>query len=144
MKKYNFVLLITSALFICISCCFKKDLTPIPSDIKSVIIQPVSEDGVDAVIWYIQDQTTQHGATNTTNFGYDTELPTIEWTFSGSPGHVQSLIQFDLSTIPAPVTITSAQLTLFDCADCIDDSLGVETQVLGYTNSVFIQRITSA
>jgi len=152
MKKYNFILVVGSTLILWASCCFKKDSTPIPMTLtpsspspspsiiaRTLTLQPGAEDGIDATIWYIQNQTTSHGATNTQNFGSYTEFPAIEWTYNGSLGHVQSLVRFDLSTIPASATITNAQLTLYDCAGCIDDNLGE----IGSTNPTLLQRITS-
>jgi hypothetical protein len=156
MKKNNFFLFVSSILLLCASCCFKKDSipTPLPPSTttsssspsiiaKTLTLQPDAVSGKDAAIWYIQDQTTSHGATNTQNFGSYTEFPSIEWTFSGSPGRLQSLIQFDLSSIPASATITNVQLILYDCAGCIDDNLGETGGLMGNSNTALIQRITS-
>ena len=49
----------------------------------------------------------------TTNTGSYYDFISYNWTFSGNEGLGTSLIQFDLSAVPAGVTITSATLSLY-------------------------------
>jgi len=142
MKKIIFTISLVIFIFTNMISCRKHECPPVPENTE--ILQPDAVSGKDALIWYIQDQKTTHGATNTSNYGSDIEFPSMEWTFSGSPGHLQSLIQFDLSNVPASSTIVSAQLTLYNCTDCIDDTLGEIGGTLDTTNTALIQRITSA
>jgi len=142
MKKIILTISLVIFIFTNMISCRKHECPPVPENTE--ILQPDAVSGKDALIWYIQDQKTTHGATNTSNYGSDIEFPSMEWTFSGSPGHLQSLVQFDLSNVPASSTIVSAQLTLYNCTDCIDDTLGEIGGTLDTTNTALIQRITSA
>jgi hypothetical protein len=47
------------------------------------------------------------------NFGTTPEFASWAWTFNSVPGNSNGLIKFDLSSIPAGATITSADLSLF-------------------------------
>ena len=56
-----------------------------------------------------------HSATpdyNTTNYGKNEQLPADNWTFSGTPGNLYSLIQFDLASIPTNRKIEKVILSL--------------------------------
>lgn len=111
---------------------------------QTLTLQPDAAVGKDATIWYIQSQTTSKGATNTTNFGTDAEFPAMEWTFDGYYGTKNGLIEFDLSSIPATVTVTSATLSLFSCDSCADPGHDVIDQSSdpNGTNQGLVQRIT--
>jgi hypothetical protein len=56
-----------------------------------------------------------HSATpdyNNTNYGKNEQLPADSWTFSGEPGNLYSLIQFDFSSIPTNRKIEKVVLSL--------------------------------
>jgi len=150
MKKAVFIISILVFIILNFNACRKHECPPVPEKTSAtssptiLTLQPDAAIGKDATIWYIQSQTTPQGVTNTLNFGSDMELPSMAWTFDGWPGYKQSLIQFDLSTVPASAIITSAQLTLYDCTGCVDDNLGEEGGLMGDSNKAIIQRITSA
>ncbi|MFN3405288.1 MAG: DNRLRE domain-containing protein [Cytophagaceae bacterium] len=105
----------------------------------TVTLRPGVE-GKDATIWYITSQSTDKGPTNTTNYGHDTDLPAMEWTFSGSEGTKQSLLDFDLTSIPQNAVISSAKLSLYHATGSGDDG----HSTLSGSNEVLIRRVTSA
>ena len=77
---------------------------------------------------------------STRNFGNIAENCAIAWTKNGSSHNIRSLIQFDISSIPANATIQSATLSLF-FAPGSDE--GKHYGFFG-SNSAYIQRITSS
>ena len=117
----------------------------------TLTLQPNSAAGKDATIWYIDDQTTSKGPTNTSNYGSDPELPGMEWTF-GIPkddtttlaiGSKRGLIEFDLSSIPSNSSVSSAYLSLYGCPTCSDPGHAVNDGYYPGTNQGLVQRITT-
>jgi hypothetical protein len=75
------------------------------------------------------------------NFGTKKDLDAIAWTNNGDNSNVRSLIQFDLSSIPAGATITEARLSLYN--NPTSDEGGHVTSFFHQNKSV-LQRITSS
>ncbi|HKR03163.1 MAG TPA: DNRLRE domain-containing protein [Bacteroidia bacterium] len=75
------------------------------------------------------------------NFGTKKDLDAIAWTNNGDNSNVRSLIQFDLSAIPAGATITDARLSLYN--NPTSDEGGHFTSFFNPNTSV-LQRITSS
>ncbi len=75
---------------------------------------------------------------STRNFGTIAENCAIAWTKNGSSHNIRSLIQFDLSSIPATATIQSATLSLY-WAPGSDE--GKHYGFFG-SNKAYLQRIT--
>lgn len=74
------------------------------------------------------------------NFGTKQDFAAYAWTNNGNSSNVRSLVQFDLSAIPAGATITSAYLSLYFNPN---SSEGGHVSSLLSTNSSYLQRITS-
>jgi gliding motility-associated-like protein len=100
---------------------------------QTLEIQPDGDCGKDAILHGLNSE-------NTHNFGDQAEFAATSWTFSGVPAAVRSIIQFDLSTIPAGATITDASLTLY--AWNSNTGFG-EHSTLGGFNNGWLQRVTS-
>ena len=112
---------------------------------QTLTLQPDASTGKDATIWYIESQSTSKGPTNTSNYGYDAEFPAMEWTFDGSYGTKQGLVQFDLSGIPSNSTIVNAQLSLYNCDSCGDPGHAlINVSNPNGTNQGLVQRVTSS
>ena len=75
---------------------------------KAVSLQPNGSTGKDAAILSCVPC-----GYNDKNFGTSTENSAVAWTKSGSDYMMRSLIEFDLSSIPANSSIISATLSLF-------------------------------
>lgn len=98
-----------------------------------ITLKPNGSSGKDAYI---------HGTSGymDVNFGNGNELPVTSWTFSGTPGTIRSLVQFDYSQIPANAQIQSAELSLY----AMDTQAGQgQHSTLSGSNSAWIERITS-
>lgn len=104
------------------------EITYIPSDINCLILQPDDEDGKDAEVW-------SNNPSN--NYGNVTDFIAAEWTWGGTEGTLRSLVEFDLSGVPANATIDSATLSLY--WNSVTTSAGQAG-----TNATFLQRITSS
>lgn len=105
----------------------------------TLTLRPDSLEGKDAVIWYLSDQAGTHGPTNDINYGNERSFLAHEWTWSGSEGTRRSLIDFDLSQIPANATITDAKLSLYAFPQSPDGG----HSTLSGSNECRIQQITS-
>ena len=94
---------------------------------------------IDASCDYGQDALL-HGLSSEANMNYGTndQLPADAWTFSGIPGVVRSVFEFDLSAIPANAIIDSASLSLY----AIDFTTGLG-QHAGSGNDAWLERVTS-
>ncbi|HEX3048224.1 MAG TPA: DNRLRE domain-containing protein [Bacillota bacterium] len=90
---------------------------------------PGPDDGKDAMV---QSRVPDLNAGNYNRF------MAIDWTWSGVPGAIRSLIEFDLSDIPDDASITSALLSLY----AWDGSSPHST--LSGSNACWLQRITSS
>ena len=101
---------------------------------KTLSLQPNGASGKDAVLF----SCTTCGYSNK-NFGNLTEYSAGAWTKSGDDYKIRSLIEFDLSSIPAGSTILSATLSLYGAPG------GEEGNHFGFfgSNKAWIQRITS-
>ena len=71
-----------------------------------VTLKPNANDGKDARIWSMNGVTTN-------NYGNSTAMDASAWTWSGAPGNIRSVIDFDLTFIPVGSVIQSAELTYF-------------------------------
>jgi hypothetical protein len=74
---------------------------------------------------------------NNKNYGTKKDLNAIAWTNSGNISNIRSLIQFDLSSIPANAVVTSALLSLYY------NPSSTEGTHSG-TNTALLQRVTSS
>jgi hypothetical protein len=78
----------------------------------TIVLSKVDE---DTLVLSPKQDAFVHSATpdyNTTNYGKNEQLPADNWTFSGTPGNLYSLIQFDLTSIPSNRTIEKVILSL--------------------------------
>ena len=100
---------------------------------QTLTLQPDALTGKDAMI---------HGLNTLTNnnFGNDEEFLIAAWTWSGVAGATRSIIEFDLSQIPANSTISNAKLSLY--ARDVDAGSGFHSDLSG-SNDFYIKRITS-
>jgi hypothetical protein len=102
--------------------------TPPPCP-NSITLRPNAVSGKDA---YIESYNT------TINYGTSANFAAIAWTGGGHSFVSRSLIDFNLSTIPAGATINNAYLSLY-CNTTSD-----HTELNSGSNASFIQRITYA
>lgn len=110
----------------------KLEVTYTPVISQTLILQPDSTNGKDA---FIHGLSSQHNV----NYGKNEQLPNGALTFSNVPGALRTLIDFDLSAIPAGATIQSATLDLYAWS-----SLSGYGNHIGATwNAADIYRITS-
>lgn len=80
----------------------------------TLTIVPDSTCGKDAFIWFLENQQTVNGPTDTLNYGSEPYLTVAESIWSGSPGRRHVLIDFtELQNLPPGSTIESATLALF-------------------------------
>ncbi len=93
-------------------------------------LQPNASQGKDALI-------DSRSAVAGTNFGTITDFAAWAWT-NGGPTTARSLLEFNLSALPANAVITGAKLSLF----CNTNSS--VTQLHSGANESYLQRITSA
>ncbi len=108
--------------------------------LETLFLKPNAAQGKDALIWYVPSQTTVHGPTNTTNYGTNPDLQANAWTWKGSAGTRRSLVEFDLSSIPANAVVKNASLSLYYNPTNGD---GKHSQLSG-SNEVLIQKVTEA
>ena len=97
-----------------------------------LILQPGPDEGKDAML---------HGLSNVsnTNFGDFDDFIAFAWTFQGNPGTGRSLMEFDLSTLPADILITNATLSLYANPT---SNMGTHSTLSG-PNSCWIRRIVN-
>lgn len=100
---------------------------------QTLFIRPDASCGKDAVLNGLSSQAN-------INYGSDAQLPAAAWLFSGDPGDIRSVIQFDISSIPAGCTILSAKLSLYAWDQ--SGGFGQHSSING-PNTTLIQRITS-
>lgn len=96
----------------------------------TITITPDATTGKDALL---VDRPTQSNV----NYGAEPDFASWAWTQSSTNTTARSLIDFDLSTIPAGAIITSASLSLY----CNTNS--AYTQLQSGTNASYIERVTS-
>ena len=97
----------------------------------SITLQPDASQGKDA--WINSGQSTN-------NYGDYPNFAAIAWT-SGGEFISRGLIDFDLSSIPANATITSAKLSLY--CNTTSDHTQLHSGLSG-SNACFLQRVTSS
>src|SRR6185436_13675532 len=106
---------------------------------QTLISQPDSANGKDALIWTADAQ----GYDNeNTNYGTSPTLLVHSWTTQSLADNARTLIQFNLSGIPANSTVQSAFLSLFN--DPNTTWYSGQHQNYSGTNESFIKRITSS
>jgi len=66
----------------------------------------------DAYIWYLTDQSLRYGKTNDLNYENREYISAVVWTWDGSLGFENSLLYFDISSIPSNTQIVNAKLSL--------------------------------
>jgi hypothetical protein len=103
----------------------------------TMVLQPDSALGKDANIHLLNLPPT--GEDN--NWGGSPDFATGAWTWSGNPGVIRSLIQFDLSSIPLAAVITDARLSLYNNPTS-SFFFGQHSSLSGSNESV-LQRITA-
>ena len=99
----------------------------------TLTLQPDAAAGKDAIL---------HGLASEAgvNYGSNVQFIATAWTFQGNEGTVRSVIDFDLSSVPAGATVTSAYLTLYAWGESI--SFGPHSDLSG-SNACWLQRVTS-
>jgi len=105
-----------------------------------LILKPGPNEGKDASVWFLTNQSGVYGPTNSTNYGNDIDIQAMEWTYAGSVGRRYGLVGFDLEAIPTGSTVQSAALSLFANPVSAD---GGHSSLSG-SNSSIVQRITSS
>ncbi len=100
----------------------------------TLVLQPGDSLGKDALLHGLSSQINN-------NYGSNGQLAASAWTFSGIPGVVRSVLEFDLSSVPNGATIDSAFLSLY----AWDSNAGLgQHSTLSGSNECWIQRITSS
>jgi hypothetical protein len=99
-----------------------------------VTFQPDAAAGKDGQI---------ESANPTSVFGNSVDFPALQGTNGGNPAEDRALIQFDLSSIPAGATITSATLTLYANTTTLFGT-PAGTSTFGTDNACYLKRVTSA
>ena len=113
----------------------KLTVTYVTEDVVSdqcVTLRPNAEEGKDALISSLPDAVDR-------NFGDNAQLLSTSWTAGGTPFTARSVIQFDLSDIPADATIDEASLALY--AWGMNTGSGPHAAETG-SNASWLQRIT--
>ena len=100
------------------------------------VLKPLTGCGKDAMVWNAPGH--QNG---TTNYGLFEAMGPHAWTNQGTPDTSRSLLEFNLSNIPANAVINSASLSLYNNPTTVF-AQGEHSWLSG-PNSGLIQRITS-
>lgn len=96
-------------------------------------LQPDATAGKDAFI-----------STNVaTGQGNSTEFDAGAWTIFGTPISIRSLIEFNLSSLPANATIQTATLTLYNNPNSVNGYANGQHSHVSGSNEAVLQRITS-
>ena len=98
---------------------------------QTITLQPAAAAGKDALL---------SDLSSTTNYGNHIDFASIAWTNGGTPVTGRSLVEFDLSGIPAGAIINSAKLSLYAYNS---PSNGSHSSLSG-SNESLIQRVTSS
>lgn len=122
--------LIIGSMTISITSCDDCTCPVVPVD-KTLTLRPNAAEGKDALVHSIQ---------TTTNYGSHPEISALSLTCSGETCTVRAFFEFDLSALPADVTITDAALSLYSWDS---PSNGTHSTQSG-SNQSFLQRITSS
>lgn len=98
-----------------------------------ITLQPDASGGEDALL---------HGGSSevNVNYGANEQFAGNAWTSGGSPLVIRSVIEFDLTSIPASSTITSAELSLY----ARDNTAGLgQHSTLSGPNNCWLERVDS-
>lgn len=98
---------------------------------QTITLQPSAAAGKDAVL---------DSRLGTTNFGSSSDVMSVAWTNGGTPTTGRTLLEFDLSAIPAGAIINSAELSLYGYTSV---SNGSHSSLSG-SNESYIQRVTTS
>lgn len=101
-----------------------------------ITLQPDSTCGKDACVWNAPP--TSHGSTN---YGDGDFLGAHSWTNSGIPDTSRSLLEFDLSSLPAGTVVNYAHLSLFN--NPTTAFAGGAHSTLSGSNAAYIRRIVT-
>lgn len=105
----------------------------------TVIFKPNAQIGKDALLI-----TKEYSNFADLNFGTETALKMSTWTWSGDLFSERSLIQFnELESIPTGAIITDVKLKLYGCSDLEGNNVYPGSSFNSYSNSVYVQRVTS-
>jgi len=99
------------------------------AQINTITLQPGGTEGKDASV---------HSFYPNINFGTNQCLNAVCWTNSGTKYITRSLMQFDLSSIPAGSIVTDAKLSLY----FLEAWSGMEQSSLSGSNETVLRRIT--
>ena len=102
------------------------------TDTICISLQPGAVVGKDAVLHGLASEVNN-------NYGAHVDILASAWTFSGTPGDLRSLIEFDLSFIPNGAAIVSAELSLF--FNPTSSNAGHST--LSGSNECLLRKVTS-
>ena len=100
----------------------------------TIVLQPGPIEGKDAFLHGLASESDN-------NFGSNAQLPADAWTFGGDAGIIRSIMEFDLSSIPAGAVINGAYLSLYSWDS--SGGLGQHSTQSG-SNDSWVQRITSS
>lgn len=117
---------------------FDYPLTVVLLPVEKIELQPNSTDGKDALIELYSPADYENR-----NFGDYAEFNAVAWTASGTQMTVRSLIDFDLTSVPANSTIIEAKLHLYVVETSLGFSDGGHSQESG-SNALLFSGITSA
>lgn len=105
----------------------------------TVTFKPNAQIGKDALLI-----TKEYSNFADLNFGTETALKMSTWTWSGDLFSERSLIQFnELESIPTGAIITDVKLKLYGCSDLEGNNVYPGSSFNSYSNSVYVQRVTS-
>ncbi len=103
-----------------------------------ITLQPDSAIGKDALIQMRNSDATLANA----NLGGFQSFESVAWTWNSDPGLIRSLLQFDLTAIPAVAIVTDARLSLYN--NPTSPECNGEHSSLTGSNASVLQQITSA
>ncbi len=99
----------------------------------TLILQPDSLCGKDAILHGLESE-------RNVNYGSNPQFLAASWTFQGIPGNVASIMEFDLSQLPADASIINAELYLYAWPYTTGSG---QHSSLSYSNIGWLRRITS-
>ncbi|MCX6235913.1 MAG: DNRLRE domain-containing protein, partial [Bacteroidetes bacterium] len=97
----------------------------------TIVLQPGPEDGKDVLLSTLDPDL---------NLYYDPDFCAVSWTFQGEPYIYRSLIEFNLSAIPAGATIINASLYLSNNPNSTTNN-GEHSSLSG-SNESWLSRVT--